>query len=217
MRKLNLLTVITFTIVALSAAVFYIKPAALFAEAENNPYDDISVGAGTWNDGQAALWDLNIVDHFHFFGPKERVKGHKPEQPIKFSHVTHVQKNEMECQYCHWNVTKSPFASIPEVQTCMGCHSLVKGTEDWQKEEIKKIEEAYNEEKPIEWKKVTVMPDYLRFNHKRHVKAGVACQECHGQVPKMEVVERTSSMKMGWCLDCHREKGTSIDCYVCHY
>jgi hypothetical protein len=61
-----------------------------------------------------------------------------------------------------------------------------------------------------------VFPDHAKFNHKRHVKAGVACQECHGQVPEMEVVERVSSMKMGWCIDCHRQRGTSIDCLVCH-
>ena len=75
----------------------------------------------------------------------------------------------------------------------------------------------YDNGEPVPWEKVHVMPDYVKFNHKRHVKAGVACQECHGQVPQMEVVERQSSMKMGWCLDCHRERGASIDCGVCHY
>ena len=70
--------------------------------------------------------------------------------------------------------------------------------------------------KPIEWNKVHVMPDHVRFNHKRHVTAGVSCQECHGQIPEMEKVERVSSMKMGWCISCHRERGTSIDCWTCH-
>jgi hypothetical protein len=23
-------------------------------------------------------------------------------------------------------------------------------------------------------------------------------------------------MKMGWCLDCHRQRGASIDCWTCH-
>ncbi len=172
--------------------------------------------AGVWNDGQAALWDLNILDHYRLFGSPERARGYKPEQPINFSHVTHVQEKGIECQFCHWNVAKSPYAAIPEVQTCMGCHSIIAGTSEEQKKEINKLKDYSSKGEPIPWEKVHVMPDYVRFNHKRHVKAGVACQSCHGQIPEMETVERVSSMKMGWCIDCHREQASSIDCYVCH-
>lgn len=186
---------------------------------EPNPaYNNVGIRSGVWNDGQAALWDLPFIDHFKFFGPEQRVRGYRPTQPIAFSHVTHVQKNRMECQYCHWSVAKAAYAAIPEVQTCNGCHGLVvKGTTDTQKKEIQKVVDTFNSGKPIEWVKVHVTPNYVHFNHKRHVKAGVTCQECHGQIPKMEVVERVTSMKMGWCIGCHREKGTSIDCYTCHY
>jgi hypothetical protein len=179
-------------------------------------YPLIGEDEGVWNDGQAALWDLNIIDHFHYFGPPQRAKGYRPEQPVKFSHVTHVQKNKTECQFCHWNVTKSAYAAIPEMETCMGCHKLVAGQTPEQQAEINKLKEYWDKGEQIPWEKVHVMPDHVKFNHKRHVKAGVGCQECHGQIPEMEVVKRVSSMKMGWCIDCHREKGTSIDCYVCH-
>lgn len=177
----------------------------------------LGVNAGVYAGGQAAFWDLHLIDHFRYFGPPERVRGHKPEQPVKFSHVTHVQKKQIECQFCHWTVAKSPYAAIPEVETCDGCHKMVGGTDKWQQDEIQKVKDAAKNNSPIAWQKVHVMPDYLRFNHKRHVKAGVACHECHGQVPEMDVVERVSSMKMGWCVGCHREKGVSIDCYTCHH
>lgn len=190
------------------------------AESKSDPYQGLGVRSGVFNDGQAALWDLNIIDHFHYFGPKERARGYRPEQPIKYSHVTHVIKNKIECQFCHWSVAKSSFAAVPEVETCMGCHNTklggITGTTPEQQAEIKKIGEYYEAGKPIPWVKVHVMPDYVKFNHKRHIKGGVACQQCHGQVPKMEVVERVSSMKMGWCVECHRQQGTSIDCAVCH-
>ncbi|MBX7137937.1 MAG: cytochrome c family protein [Oligoflexia bacterium] len=179
-------------------------------------YHAVGVRQGVWNNGQAALWDLNFLDYFHYFGPPERARGHQPEQPIKFSHVTHVQKNQMDCQFCHWSVDKAAYAAIPEVETCMGCHLQVSGTEQWQKDEINKLKKKNEAGQPIEWTKVHVMPDHVRFNHKRHVKAGVTCQNCHGQIPEMQVVERVSSMKMGWCIDCHRTQGTSIDCYTCH-
>jgi hypothetical protein len=179
---------------------------------ELDQYKGVDVHAGVFNDGQAALWDLNIIDSFRLFGAASRAKGYAPEQPINFSHVVHVQKNKMDCQYCHWSVSKAAYAAIPEVETCMGCHKIVKTDSP----EIKKLKEYYDAGKPVPWVKVHVMPDHVYFNHKRHVKAGVSCHECHGQIPRMPVVERVSTMKMGWCIDCHRQKGTSIDCYTCH-
>ncbi len=179
-------------------------------------YKELEVSDGVWNDGKAALWDLHLFDHYRYFGPTQRAKGYKPEQPIKFSHITHVQKNKMECQYCHWNVSKASYAAIPEVESCMGCHNIVKGTEPWQQQEIKKLEGYYAKGESIPWMKVHVMPAHVGFNHKRHIKAGVNCSSCHGQVPNMQVVERVTSMKMGWCIDCHRTQGASIDCMVCH-
>lgn len=190
-------------------------PAAVVNE-PLGPYLNLDVDAGVWADGQAALWDLNIIDHFRLFGMPEKARGHKPEQPIKFSHVLHVQNNKMECQYCHWSVSKAAYAAIPEVETCIGCHGGRNGNILPDSPEIKKLKDYYERGEPIPWVKVHVMPDHVKFNHKRHVKAGVGCQECHGQVPNMQVVERVSSMKMGWCLDCHRQKGTSIDCATCH-
>jgi len=197
----------------------------------SNPYESIGARAGVWNGGQAAFWDLPFLDHFMIFGAKERARGYQPEQPIKFSHIRHVQNNKMECQYCHWTVAKSPYAAIPEVESCVGCHKYITGGSEGNapgasdavkkeaennKAEVKKILDYYERGQQIPWVKVHVMPDHVKFNHKRHVKAGVGCQECHGQIPAMPVVQRVTSMKMGWCIDCHRTKGASIDCTTCH-
>jgi hypothetical protein len=187
-------------------------------------YPKSGIHAGVHNDGQAALWDLDIIDFYRIFGAPERAKGYRPEQPIAFSHVTHIQKLGIECQYCHWSVDKSTYATIPEVETCMGCHRYIDHNPEnsaevieYQKQEIGKVREYYTAGKPIPWEKVHVIPNHVKFNHKRHVAAGVTCQSCHGQIPEMPVVERVSSMKMGWCIDCHRMQGASIDCTTCHY
>ncbi|RMD85481.1 MAG: hypothetical protein D6808_05140 [Candidatus Dadabacteria bacterium] len=177
----------------------------------------VDLSAGVYNAGKAAPWDFKITDHYKYFNFPERAEGYAPKQPINFSHKLHVSTLGLECQFCHWSVTKSPFAAIPEEDVCMGCHNLLIETDRTRKSEgIKKLKEYYSKGEPIPWQKVHVMPDYVRFNHKRHIKAGVACHECHGQVPQMDVVQRVSSMKMGWCVKCHRERGTSIDCAVCH-
>ena len=196
------------------------KPAGLGGE----NYPTQSINEGVWNGGQAAPWDLHIIDHFRYFGAEERARGYKPEQPIPFSHITHVKQNQMECQYCHRSVDKSPYAAIPEGETCMGCHQYMDHNpansaevQEYQKSEIAKVRDYYTQGHPIPGEKVHVMPNHVKFNHKRHIAAGVTCQSCHGQIPEMPVVERVSSMKMGWCIDCHRQQGASIDCTTCHY
>ncbi|MCI5065561.1 cytochrome c family protein [bacterium] len=245
LRKVFLFSLACCTVFVLFQGVaFFQKDAALapavFAQDSSQPapagkggeeYPEQGIAAGVWNEGQAVFWDLHLIDHFRYFGAPERARGYKPEQPIPFSHVTHVKENQMECQYCHWSVEKSSYAAIPEVETCMGCHRYISGRTEEQQEWITKLRtywdnsgEPYGEngEKsglgaPIPWQKVHAMPNYIKFNHKRHVKAGVSCHACHGQIPEMEVVERVSSMKMGWCIDCHRQQGSSIDCATCHY
>jgi hypothetical protein len=55
------------------------------------------------------------------------------------------------------------------------------------------------------------------------VRAGLACQECHGPVQEMDRVYQFSSLKMGWCVTCHRKNldnpdfPASMDCLVCHH
>jgi len=81
--------------------------------------------------------------------------------------------------------------------------------------------------KPIRWKRVHRLPDFVYFDHRSHVGAGVDCQQCHGPVQTMERVRQFSTLWMGWCVNCHRDarqngiKGRpanpSLDCSVCHY
>jgi hypothetical protein len=33
----------------------------------------------------------------------------------------------------------------------------------------------------------------------------------------MAEIEQVSSLQMGWCLQCHRERQVRTDCFVCHY
>jgi len=43
-------------------------------------------------------------------------------------------------------------------------------------------------------------PDFVYFDHRGHVAAGVTCQQCHGPVETMAEVTQVSSLKMGWCI-----------------
>jgi len=60
--------------------------------------------------------------------------------------------------------------------------------------------------KPIEWVRIHNLPDHVYFNHAQHVTVGkIECQQCHGKVEEMEVLEQYSPLSMGWCVNCHRE------------
>lgn len=122
-----------------------------------------------------------------------------PRQPILFSHRRHAGVFEIDCFYCHSNTDRSPYAYVPSVTTCMGCHRVVKSSSP----AIQALSGYLQREEPIEWVRIYRVPDFVQFNHARHVVAGVECTECHGPVDSMDVVYQVAPLTMGWCLDCH--------------
>ncbi len=184
--------------------------------------------------------------------------GFAPEQPLAFSHRLHSGDLQMDCLYCHVGADKGQHALIPAAGTCMNCHRFVTASwdkvkiEEMQAEEekremklivspeLEKLYQAvgfdtetmrYDEKKKtgeLEWVRVYNLPDFVYFDHSRHVNSGVQCQTCHGQVQTMEKVEQVTNLTMGWCVNCHRDvtnnkipelkgKKPSISCAVCHY
>lgn len=140
---------------------------------------------------------------------------YQPDQPIPFSHQLHAGQYKIDCKYCHTSVEVSRHASIPSLNICMNCHIQVKTDSPW----IQKVQEAYNSGKSIAWKKVHMLPDFVKFNHGPHIKAGKQCKDCHGPVETMPVVYQFSSLSMGWCVNCHRlpENHAPTNCGTCHY
>ncbi|MGD1839632.1 MAG: c-type cytochrome [Thermonemataceae bacterium] len=128
--------------------------------------------------------------------------GYAPTQPIAFSHKLHAGANEVDCGYCHTGVYKGKSANIPSANICMNCHNQIKRSSP----EIQKIYAAIENDQPIEWVRVHNLPDLVYFNHAQHTVAGqLECQNCHGQIEEMEVVQQRAPLTMGWCIDCHRE------------
>src|SRR3712207_4902509 len=74
-----------------------------------------------------------------------------PRQPIFFRHDIHAGQFKIQCQYCHYSVNVSPEPGIPTMQTCMGCHLIVAGSDTSSRTEIRKLREAWNKKQPIEW------------------------------------------------------------------
>jgi hypothetical protein len=141
--------------------------------------------------------------------------GYAPDQPIPFNHKIHAGDNKIDCRYCHQAVEKSAHATVPSSATCMNCHGTNLNVAS-KSPEIEKMRRWYDKEKPIQWIKVHDQPDFVFFNHSRHISRGVDCSKCHGNVAEMEKVMQVESLNMGFCVNCHRENNAPNDCSTCH-
>jgi hypothetical protein len=140
--------------------------------------------------------------------PSRQEAGYSPEQPIAYSHKLHAGELKIDCLYCHSEADKGPHATIPALSTCMKCHEQVQ-TKDESGEltpGMATLLEHWEQKEPIVWNKVHDLADFAYFDHRRHVAADVACQECHGPIETMERMRREYGLKMSWCLECHKEK-----------
>ncbi len=151
-----------------------------------------------------------------------------PNQPIPFSHIHHAGRYGIDCLYCHTGTDRSRYAGVPSVELCMGCHARFPAEYD-ELEGIQILKQHWEERTPIEWVRIHRVPEHVKFQHQAHVRAGLECQTCHGPVQEMEklyLVPDTQigptgmparKLEMGWCINCHRSKGASQDCFTCHY
>lgn len=183
--------------------------------------------------------------------------GYEPVQPVAFSHALHAGDLRIACAYCHTGTERSRHAGLPPTQICLNCHAFVPARlADVRAEEARataagepprpvvspEIQKLYralgldDAAKPVPgkaptslpWVRVHNLPDYVRFDHRPHVAAGVECAECHGPVETMERVRQVSDLSMGWCVSCHRaaeararpdgrRAQASTDCSACHH
>lgn len=158
----------------------------------------ILLGAGGW-------WFKHAFDD----------RGYAPAQPIAFSHRQHAGDLRLDCRFCHFNAERGRHAGVPPMSVCMGCHATIAAD----KPDIRKLAEiaatgsytdadgSIRQGGVVHWNRVHKLPDHVIFDHAAHVAGGVACQDCHGPVETMAVLRQHADLTMGWCLDCHRQKG----------
>ena len=113
-------------------------------------------------------------------------------QPIEFPHYIHVQQMGIDCLYCHTYARRSAVSGIPRLDKCVGCHNAIPEVRD--KPRIKTLFEYWDKKQAIPWKKVHDLPDFVRFNHERHIQRFIfdqgrptreVCGYCHGDVGTM--------------------------------
>jgi hypothetical protein len=138
-------------------------------------------------------------------------------QPIAFSHRVHAGVRKIPCQYCHEYARRSQTAGVPPMQRCLGCHAKVGGD----RTELAAVTQPWTDARQppgeVLWQRVYTLPDFVRFAHRPHILANIACQTCHGPVETMDRVVPVYDINMGFCISCHTERHITKDCSICHY
>ena len=135
-----------------------------------------------------------------------------------------------QCMFCHTKITGTTEQAIAEIGKFRGLDEAGNPPED----PIEPLQ-------PIDWVRVHRLPDHVQFVHDAHIRymmthpeiivnakdlaispdgtvtAAQTCSTCHGAVETMTKVKQIRALKMGDCVDCHRENSAPTDCATCHY
>ena len=160
-----------------------------------------------------AAWVIGLLPLALFLAAGSSAAADAVPQPIAFSHKIHATDYKLNCRFCHSAANKSQYANIPSVEKCMMCHRSIATHNP----EVKKVARYWNEKKPIPWVRVTDLPEFTYFPHFRMVEYGkIPCLTCHPGMDQAGTAVQRLEFGMGWCLQCHRSRGVSIDCWTCH-
>ena len=131
---------------------------------------------------------------------------------IPFSHVLHAGKHAIDCRFCHGQAAHGAEANLPSARDCYVCHWTIAAD----KPAILELERRVKTGTPITWPASVRLPQHVQFQHAPHVRHGVACAACHGNLQVRENAQPSRALSMGFCVDCHRTEGATHDCMACH-
>ena len=134
---------------------------------------------------------------------------------VPFTHRVHVS----------YRLRRAPQAGLPSLSKCMICHNYFTVDDSEGQQAVDRLISAVQNDQAPQWPDVYKQPDFVYFSHQPHVRNGVTCVTCHGDVPNMDLVQKQVDMNMGFCLDCHRKQASQnpeadiprlTDCNTCH-
>jgi cytochrome c7-like protein len=131
---------------------------------------------------------------------------------IPFSHVLHAGKYGIDCLFCHGQAAHGADANLPAARDCYVCHWTIAAD----KPAILELERRVKTETPILWPASVRLPEHVQFPHEPHLRRGVTCAACHGNMGRRENAQPSRPLTMGFCVDCHRTQEATHDCMACH-
>ncbi len=142
-------------------------------------------------------------------------RGPAVPQPIAFNHLKHTDELGLACDFCHKYVRTGAHAGLPDAGTCSLCHRTRQGDSA----EAARVTELIEAGDPLRFNKLFRLPEHVFYTHRRHVSiAELECADCHGAIAESERPPERALVRvsMDSCMDCHRERGQTLDCNACH-
>ncbi|SHN61635.1 menaquinone reductase multiheme cytochrome c subunit QrcA [Desulfovibrio litoralis] len=164
------------------------------------------------------------------------------EQPVEFTHKTHVEGQGLECSSCHAFREDGSFAGKPTQANCESCHSSLMGESEAERNYFQNFVEKGKE---VPWIFHQTQPDNVFFSHAAHKLEN--CVRCHRQMDEKELCSTchpigkdlpykqnkltgysAQTMKMWQCEECHARPAHLRDskiknsarannaCFTCH-
>ena len=158
--------------------------------------------------GAAGVRAQNLAQ---YVSPPENLPRAIPAQPIAFNHQLHMGAG-MKCVDCHTTALKKARAGLPKFEDCMLCHQTVAAD----RPDVQKLALLAAQKVRVAWNRVYEVPEFVFFNHRKHMAAGLECSQCHGPVESRAVLAQELSVSMTACMNCHAERNVSNQCYFCH-
>ncbi len=142
-------------------------------------------------------------------------RGPAVPQPVAFNHLKHTSDLGLACDFCHEYVRTGAHAGLPDAGTCSMCHRAPQGDSA----EAARVTELLEAGDPLRFNKLFHLPDHVFYTHRRHVGiAELECGNCHGAIAETERPPERALVRisMDSCMDCHRDRGQTLDCNACH-
>jgi hypothetical protein len=137
--------------------------------------------------------------------PWARGERRRVVQPVAFDHQFHAAMR-IDCRFCHAGAERGASAGLLSTQQCAACHTRL-----WLSSNLfAPVRRSLAAGRPIPWRRVTQLPDFVYFDHASHLRKGVGCETCHGRVDTMQTVRQVAPLTMTWCVGCHEHPEPSL-------
>lgn len=133
-----------------------------------------------------------------------------------------------QCMFCHQAIGAETSPGLTTLRAAAGLNGEVKAPVEWKRihrmpDHVRFVHEAHV-------RFLTANPEVIgnvppqnaaaiqaAIDGGTTVPAAMICSTCHGDVASMAAVKQVEPLKMGQCVNCHRDNGAPTDCAVCHH
>ncbi len=133
-----------------------------------------------------------------------------------------------QCMFCHQAIGPQSSPELQKLRSAAGLDGAVKAPVDWRRihrlpDHVRFVHEAHIRYLTANPEAINNVPEQNKaavqsaVQSNGQVMPSMVCSTCHGDVASMDKVKQVEPLKMGQCVNCHRDNNAPTDCAVCHH